>query len=575
MIKNNKTFKNIFGLLLTSVLLMVGCGGSSSNNPASSGNVSSGLVNVSGTVNNLSGNGRVSFYTPTAVARDGITLSSSNRMSLLSEGVYTFNTDENNSYSGQIPEGNYYIIAENSDGTMRAVSELQNISTARAVTQDFELYKTVNISGKFVSTDDGEDNAGYNLPVYIKGLPFITVTDSTGAFTFTSVPCIKATDSETKYTITSTMNYRGNVFTASTELTSSHFSTGSDINNIELTFELGEDNVNLIKGFVYNNEKEQKPVKKHIVVAALSSSGEIITTVTDSEGLFMFAVGKNEAYARISADLVNYTLADDFNKKYTLYYSDNSIGTANNSTILITETIDTEKYFSSDASCTLILYKQNGSNYEVCRSERVYMPLENYAIGDLEPGTYSYVLSSESIASIAYRISQPFEVLEGKNSIAESEQYLHFGKPFIWIGQKTGCYYAANIKPVVFSSDSSLFNTGGYAAWAINSETDEKKDLQFYNGSNSGSVDTSDYELFPANDVRRNTSELIYFIDITNVSYNYASSYDEALQGSSGDLLASGTYQIYFRTNVRFYDEENNPIDTYSVVSDPFTYVKH
>ena len=533
MIKNNKTFKNIFGLLLTSVLLMVGCG-SSSNNPVSSGNVSNGLVNVSGTVNNLSGNGRVSFYTPTAVARNGMNSTSPFRASISNEGVYTFTTDENNSYSGQIPEGNYYIIAENSDGTMRAVSELQNLSNSRAVTRNFELSKIVNISGKFVSTDDGEDNAGYNLPVYIKGLPFITVTDSTGAFTFTSVPCIKATDSETKYTITSTMNYRGNVFTASTELTSSHFSTGSDINNLKLTFELGEDNVNYIQGYVYNNESEKTPVGNHIVVAALSSSGEIISTVTDSEGLFIFAVGKNENYARISADLVNYTLADDFSKTYELTYSGGSTETDNNLTVLITASTTTNTGFSPNGNSSLTIYKKNDSKYELYRTETVYLPLNKYAISNLGAGNYSYMI---------------------ENYVYQSEVYYGFYLGNFDIEQNAVPKEVSDTKKIYSNIPViKISNDGVYSTYI---------DFKTIVGEESSTIPPDEITVFSIienEDGKQNYSVLPtgqndYGRTIATITFDAS--------------MASGTYNVYGGYSVSY----NGMVAT--VTSDPFTYVKH
>ena len=124
----NRSFKYILSVMLTSVLLLVGCG--SSSNPSSSGNVSSGLVSVSGNVKNLNGNGSVSFYTPTAAVKSGMNVTSNFRASISNEGIYTFNTDENGNYSGQIPEGDYYVIAQNSDGTMKSVSSKQTFRAA-------------------------------------------------------------------------------------------------------------------------------------------------------------------------------------------------------------------------------------------------------------------------------------------------------------------------------------------------------------------------------------------------------------------------------------------------------------
>ena len=213
--------------MLASIIFMVGCG--SSNNPASSGNVSSGMVKVSGNVKNLSGDGSVSFYTPKAAVSNGLNGATTFRGSVSNDGVYRFNTDEKGNYSGQIPAGEYYVVAQNFDGTMKSVSEKQNITSARAATAetyDFILNKTVNIIGRILNDYeiDGESESAEslvlnaNVPVYIEGLPFVAITDSDGNFKFNSVPVI--TDSKT-YNIKSSIYFGKYTVNASKKLTKS------------------------------------------------------------------------------------------------------------------------------------------------------------------------------------------------------------------------------------------------------------------------------------------------------------------------------------------------------------------
>lgn len=203
----NRSLKYIFGILLSSVLVVTGCGSSSSNNPVSNGSINSGLVSVNGNVKNLEGNGTVSFYTPSAVYTSNLNENNSFRASVANDGIYTFNVDENGNYAGQIPEGDYYIIAQNSDGSMKYASAKQNFSaSARAetsesnsdsniVTVNFQLAPTKTIEG--ILTTSSELVKGQY--VYIENLPFVTVTGSYGNFVFKDVPV----SDDTNYTICS------------------------------------------------------------------------------------------------------------------------------------------------------------------------------------------------------------------------------------------------------------------------------------------------------------------------------------------------------------------------------------
>ena len=168
----------IFAALIT--MSLTGCGSSSSSNPVSSGSMNSGLVSVSGNVKNLEGNGTVSFYTPTAVFVNNSAANSSFRTSVANNEVYTFNTDEAGNYSGQIPAGDYYIIAQNSDGSMKAATTKQNLrlitaaendetsSTSNTATINFDLVPTINIIGVVES----EFTLTQSPVVYIEDMPF-------------------------------------------------------------------------------------------------------------------------------------------------------------------------------------------------------------------------------------------------------------------------------------------------------------------------------------------------------------------------------------------------------------------
>lgn len=192
---------------------MTGCGSSSSNNPVGNGIVSSGLVSVNGNVKNSNGNGTVSFYTPTAIY--GTNLDANNlRTSVANNEVYTFNIDENGNYSGQIPAGEYYVIAQNSDGSMKYASARQSfVSSARAEvnkekTVDIELVPTITISGTITPSD----MLGYVTYVYLENMPFASNNiGSDGTFEFNSVPA------SSSYTICSNIWIKDN--------TRWHFST--------------------------------------------------------------------------------------------------------------------------------------------------------------------------------------------------------------------------------------------------------------------------------------------------------------------------------------------------------------
>ena len=219
----NKSLKYIFGILLSSVLLTVGCGSSSSNNPVSNGSVNFGLVSVSGNVKNADGKGTVSFYTPTAIYGNNMTNGISR--AVVNNEIYTFNIDEKGNYAGQIPAGDYYIIAQNSDGSMKYASARQNISMDSGVSEndssspisvkieDIKLVPTVDIKGYLDFETSITDES--QLPfVYIEGMPFAKkpkFDDGAISFTLESVPladsyiiCSDFWENNTRYHLSTT-----------------------------------------------------------------------------------------------------------------------------------------------------------------------------------------------------------------------------------------------------------------------------------------------------------------------------------------------------------------------------------
>ena len=288
-----KSFKYIFGILLTSALLVTGCGSSSSNNPVGNGSVNSGLVSVSGSVKNSNGDGTVSFYSPSAIYSNNMNSDSSFRAAVNNE-VYTFNIDENGNYAGQVPAGDYYIIAQNSDGSLKYASSrmaVQSEAVAEGDTDkvdfDITLVPTISISGTLHTASE----LVKDQYVYIENMPFVAITDSTGNFTLTSVP---ATDT---YTICSNI-WQGNTrYHFSSIATKSQISdkkiTGITISNPEPISLTGKnvkvkvDEVGIKRQF---SDKDFDSVE----IIAITSNNEIYTAskVTNSqeEGKMIFAL---------------------------------------------------------------------------------------------------------------------------------------------------------------------------------------------------------------------------------------------------------------------------------------------
>ena len=273
--------KYILGILLSSVLIVTGCGSSSSNNPVGNGEVSSGLVSVSGNVKNSNGNGTVSFYTPTAIY--GSSLNSNLRTSVANNEVYTFNIDENGNYNGQIPSGDYYVIAQNSDGSMKYASKKQNFAIrAELGPYDFELVPTITISGILTLIDAP---SGTIVDVYLEDMPFVDLnvqfdTNQEGyPFTMNFVPL------EDSYTICS------NVWLGDTRF---RFSTTLNKNDIKRNLNLDNNILNV--GCL----SEKEPISLSGTSINIEYPGTLptnttIIAITDNKILAAIAVEYNEA----------------------------------------------------------------------------------------------------------------------------------------------------------------------------------------------------------------------------------------------------------------------------------------
>jgi hypothetical protein len=298
----NKNLKYLFGILLSSVLLTVGCGSSSSNNPVSNGSVNSGLVSVSGNVKNADGKGTVSFYTPTAIYGNNMTNGISR--AVVNNEIYTFNIDEKGNYAGQIPAGDYYIIAQNSDGSMKYASARKSISLESTFSEDnisssesvdipeIELVPTVDIKGYLDFETSITDES--QLPfVYIEGMPFAkktTFVDGEISFTLESVPL---TDS---YIICSDIWENNTRYHLST--TYSDFSKQAVLSNIE-PISISGNNIKI--QLVVKEETTTTPsAEKSLLVL---TNNEAFPVLTDSDGYFVLPINdKNEIVSIIILD---------------------------------------------------------------------------------------------------------------------------------------------------------------------------------------------------------------------------------------------------------------------------------
>ena len=290
----NKSLKYIFGLLLSSVLLTVGCGSSSSNNPVSTGSVNSGLVSVSGNVKNSDGNGTVAFYTPAAISESN--MANSSVRTVVNNQVYTFNIDENGNYAGQVPAGDYYIIAQNSDGSLKYASGRQSVKsdavaegTSNDLTYDITLVPTISISGELLSNTPMPPDS--ELPwVYLENMPYAVETTSvdgksTYSFTLSLVPLMAS------YTLCSNIwsdeniRYRYSYTTTSSQIETAK--TTKEINDITISsYEPISLSGNNIKGMLSSD----KLTSLDDVTVIAVTQNKAYTTQTKSNGNFVLPI---------------------------------------------------------------------------------------------------------------------------------------------------------------------------------------------------------------------------------------------------------------------------------------------
>ncbi len=505
-------FIYIFVALIT--LSLVGCG--SSNNPASSGNVSSGLVNVSGNVKNLEGNGSVSFYTPTAAIKNGINITSSTRSSISNDEIYTFNTDENGNFSGTIPSGNYYVIAENSNGTMRSVTSLQDLNSLRAATQieipTITLKETVDVTG----TLQGEDGLSIeNIPVYVANTPFVAFTNSEGKFKYLSVP-VGTYKFKTEICID---NY---IYTYYGESKIDKNNT-----NVNISFTKKEISDDYFTGTVTDGKTNLSDK----AVTAVLSSGEIYFAVTDSNGTFKMFISENEETSWF-VDMQSVTMDTSNN---TITCNSSSVETVKPYGIEINEAEDDSGIFVKTNDTKITLFD---SSYNILYSETFYFPAA-YNINNLKAGDYYYIIESRNYKtnSYGYRFSDTIPVTENSIYRAPESDQLAIVNPRISAFSIESNIYTLGAT-INGSPDVASFNTFAYA---INTET-----LGFTK---------------VLGDVTKPTKPVLRASDDGSFPFT------EDLDLSN---LASGSYDIYAGFSIIY---NGNCVAT--ITTDPFPFAKH
>ena len=514
----------IFVALIT--LSLVGCGGSSSNNPVSSGNANNGLITVRGNVSNLSGNGSVSFYTPTAATRNGMNAASTARFSITNDGVYRFNTDEKGDYSGTIPTGDYYIVAENSNGTMRAASSLKTLRLEQATGSNIELdpiklEEVINVTGTLISVDNLSVE---NVPVYIANSPFVAFTDADGKFEFLSVP-------EGEYVFRTTIDSNIYRYTFAQTATITKTNTSVEVRDNTKETISGES----FTGTVVDDNDAKLPNKA--VTAVIETTGDIYFAITDSDGKFTmpFTLSADDSVSWF-VDMQTVTMN---NNKLTCT-SASSGETVEPYGIKIIETVDDSGLFQKTNENTITLFD---SNYNILSTDGFYFP-PSFAINDIEPGTYRYMIESRnykvdgSVNSYGYRFSDEISVTNTSMVNHTSNNPLAFINPRI-----SQISIADNKYTVAATIEGPVNEIASYAifAYAINTET-----LEFNNVSGN---------------VTKPTKPVLRAATIPTMSY---------VQDLSLANLASGSYDIYTGFSIKF-DGHN----VATITLDPFQYAKH
>ena len=500
--------------MLTSVLLMAGCG-SSSNNPVSSGNVNSGLVKVSGNVKNLDGNGSVSFYTPAAAVKSNLNEAAPLRAALSNDGIYTFYTDENGYYSGTIAAGEYYVMAQNSDGSLKSVPTKQRFSaSARAdeakpetgtKVDEIVLAKVLDIHGTLNTTSIGISCA--SIPVFIENTPFITVTNTSGDFVFNSVPV-------GNYTISANIDAGNTRYHFSTLVSSSLLSGTIALSSYTSESITGSQ----LKGIVKDSKGN---LGKGKLVMAVLESGEVYSVLADSQGSFTMPFGSDTQNVTWFVDMQSVSM-DSSN----IIVCNSEAEPDSKCTLLIGE-----EESSSDeclASSTLLLYKEvSDGNYELYSSEVVYMPLINYFICNLDKGNYYYVLGCDYSMDgcSVIRIAEPFN-LETELATKTASITVMIQNPFIYV-KDSGEYHCIMTAE---SSDSDV--TVASFVYAVYEDETTPINLSL------NTIIGSDFQ-----------THTVDFSNLTN--------------------KPSGTYNIIVGYTVSYKDFEE------TITSDPVPYVKH
>ena len=516
----NRFFKYILSLMLSSVLLMAGCG-SSSNNPVSSGNVNSGLVKVSGNVKNLDGNGSVSFYTPAAAVKSNLNDAAPLRAALSNDGVYTFYTDENGYYSGTIAAGEYYVMAQNSDGSMKSVPNKQRFS-ARAdeakpengsKVDEIVLAKVLDIHGTLNTTSIGISCA--SIPVFIENTPFIAVTNTSGDFVFNSVPV-------GNYTISANID-AGN--------TRYHFTTSVSSSQLSGTIALSSYTSESITGSqLKGTVKDSKGnLGKGKLVMAVLKSGEVYSVLADSQGSFIMPFGSDTQNVAWFVDMQSVSM--DSSNVIVCNYSEVE---ENKCTIVITEAVDLvdpddpEESPEYIGNTSLMLYKEvSNGKYDLYSSEVVYLPLASYSICNLDKGSYYYVLGCDYSMDgcSVIRIAEPFNL--------ETE-----------LATKTASITVMIQNPIIYVKDSGEYLCFNMTAESNNSSVTIAPFVQAIYEDGTTPIDLS---------IKRMADEVqTPYIDFSNLKNE-----------------ASGTYNIIVGYTVSYKDFEE------TITSDPVPYVKH
>lgn len=528
----NKSFKYILSVMLSSVLLMVGCG-SSSNNPVSSGNVNSGLVKVSGNVKNIDGNSSVSFYTPAAAVKSNLNEAAPLRAALSNDGIYTFYTDENGYYSGTIAAGEYYVMARNSDGSMKSVPTKQRFSaSARADEANTEtgskvdeivLTKVQDIHGSLNTNAIGISCA--SIPVFIENAPFIAVTNTDGDFVFNSVPV-------GDYTISANIEAENTRYHFSTSVSSSQLSSTIDLSSYTSESITGSQ----IKGTVKDSKDN---LCKGKMVMAVIESGEIYSVLTDSQGSFTMPFGSDTQNVAWFVDMQSVSM-DSSN--VIVCNSEAEPEPDSKCTILITEPVDLvdpedpEESPEYIGSTSLMLYKEVSSgNYELYSSEVVYLPLASYPICNLDKGNYYYIIGSEyPIRGFDEEIEDGFSVIRIAEPFALETE----------LATKTASITVMLQNPFIFVKNSGEYLCFNMTAESNNSSVTIAPFVQAIYEDGTTPIDLS---------IKRMADEVqTPYIDFSNLKNE-----------------ASGTYNIIVGYTVSYKDFEE------TITSDPVPYVKH